>query len=273
MLEDQQYIQLQQDYLTAKARISALENDYQRQKELNKSQASSDKAYQQSEADYRSQRILITALVQKLQLAGININKVSETSISKSVNIYSPITGYVSAVNVNIGKYIAPVDVMFELINPSDIHLALKVFEKDLGKLFIGQQLEAYTNNQPEKKHPCKILLIGKDLSADRNTDVHCHFEDYDKSLLPGTYMNAEIKVKGASVYALPNDAIVRFEGKQYAYKAINPNKFEMTEVKAGETQDGFTEIILPEKNTLIGAEIVIKGAYSLLMAMKNKEE
>lgn len=273
VMEDQQYIQLQQDYLTAKARISFLENEYQRQKDLNESQASSDKVYQQAEADYRSQKVLITALAEKLQLTGININKISETNISRSVNIYSPINGYVSKVNVNIGKYVSPTEVLFELINPTDIHLALKVFEKDLDKLFIGQKLTAYTNNQPDKKHPCEILLIGKDLSADRNTDVHCHFEDYDKTLVPGTYMNAEIEVKNTKALVLPTDAIVRFEGKQYVYKVKSNNQFEMVEVTVGESESGFTEIILQANSDLNTADFVTKGAYSLLMMMKNKAE
>jgi membrane fusion protein, heavy metal efflux system len=273
VVEDQQYIQLQQDYLTAKAKISFLENEFKRQKELNQSQASSDKVYQQAEADFRSQRILITALAEKLQLAGINLNKISETSITRSVNIYAPIAGFVSKVNVNIGKYVSPTEVLFELINPSDIHLALKVFEKDLDKLYIGQKLMAFTNNEPNKKHPCEILLIGKDLSIDGNTEVHCHFEDYDHALIPGTYMNAEIEVKKSRAFVLPNDAIVRFEGKQFIYKAIGKNQFEMLEVTIGETENGFTEIIQPEIKNPENTSFVIKGAYSLLMTMKNKSE
>ncbi len=273
VVEDQQYIQLQQDYLTAKAKISFLENEYKRQKELNQSQASSDKVYQQAEADFRSQRILITALAEKLQLAGINLNKISETSITRSINIYAPIAGYVSKVNVNIGKYVSPTEVLFELINPTDIHLALKVFEKDLDKLYIGQKLMAFTNNEPNKKHPCEILLIGKDLSMDGNTEVHCHFEDYDHALIPGTYMNAEIEVKKSRAFVLPNDAVVRFEGKQFIYKTKGKNEFEMVEVTIGETENGFTEIIQPEIKNPENTFFVIKGAYSLLMTMKNKSE
>ncbi|CAN5613219.1 efflux RND transporter periplasmic adaptor subunit [soil metagenome] len=273
VMEDQQYIQLQQDYLTAKTKISFLEKEYVRQKELNESQASSDKVFQQAESDWRTQRILLTSLAQKLQLAGININRVSETNISRSVNILSPINGYVSAVNVNIGKYVSPTDVLFELINPTDIHLALKVFEKDLDKLYIGQKLMAFTNSEPDKKHPCEILLIGKDLSADRNTEVHCHFEDYDKTLIPGTYMNAEVEVKNKQAMLLPEEAIVRFEGRQYVYKALVKNQFEMVAVTVGESEKGFSEIINPQANNLLTADIVTKGAYTLLMMMKNKSE
>jgi len=273
MIEDQQYIQLQQDYLTAKARIGYLENEYNRQKDLNQSKASSDKVFQQAEAEYRSQQVLISSLAEKLQLIGINVRTISASKISRSVNIYSPITGFVSKVNVNIGKYVSPTEVLFELVNPTDIHLALKVYEKDLDKLYIGQKLVAYTNNQPAKKHEAEILLIGRDLSADRNADVHCHFETYDKTLVPGTYMNAEVQVKNTKAYAIANEAIVQFEGKQYIYKVIGNRQFEMTEVNIGESENGFTEILLPTKVMTANAVFVTKGAYSLLMMMKNKAE
>ena len=272
VIEDQQYIQLQQDYLTAKARISYLENEYNRQKDLNQNKASSDKVFQQAEAEFRSQQVLISSLAEKLQLIGINARNISVSKISRSVNIYSPITGFVSKVNVNIGKYVSPTEVLFELVNPTDIHLALKVYEKDLAKLYIGQKLTAYTNNEPGKKHDAAILLIGRDLSADRNADVHCHFEAYDKTLVPGTYMNAEIQVKNSTATVLSSDAIVQFEGKQYVYRALGGNQYEMTEVKTGETENGFTEIITQEKEMLSGV-YVTKGAYSLLMMMKNKAE
>ena len=271
VMEDQQYIQLQQDYLTAKARIGFLENEYHRQKDLNSSQASSDKVFQQAEADYRSQQVLMAALAEKLRLAGINVDQLNEKNISRSVNIYSPINGYVSKVDVNIGKYVSPTEVLFELVNPADIHLALKVFEKDLDKLFIGQKLVAYTNNDPGKKYPCEILLIGKDLTIERNTDVHCHFETYDKSLIPGTYMNAEIEVKKNDAYTLPEDAVVRFENKNYVFIKKRNNQFQMTEVNTGNTENGFIEILNAEN--FVSGELVIKGAYSILMSLKNKSE
>jgi membrane fusion protein, heavy metal efflux system len=271
VIQDQQYIQLQQDYLMAKAKISFLANEYKRQRELNKTQASSDKVYQQAEAECRTQSVLISATKEKLQLAGINVNRLRSSNISKSINIYSPINGYVSKVNFNIGKYVSPTDVLFELINPMDIHLALKVFEKDVSKLFVGQKLISYSNNQPEKKYLCEVLLIGKDLSAEGNTDVHCHFEDYDKSLIPGTYMNAEIEVRSNKTMVLPEDAIVHFENKNYVFVKIADKQFKMTEINIGEDENGFVEI--KADTSVIDKTIVIKGAYTLLMALKNKAE
>lgn len=269
LIEGEQYIQLQQDYLTAKEKIVYLEQEFNRQKELNKTQASSDKVFQQASNEYSTQQVLISALKEKLQLVGINSSKLSVSNISRSINLYSPIDGFVSKVNVNIGKYVSPTEVLFELINPSDIHLALKVYEKDVSKLYVGQKLYAFTNNQPNKKHACEVLLIGHDISADRNTDVHCHFETYEHDLIPGTYMNAEIAIKNAKAFVLPDEAIVLFENKQYAFIKTEANQFKMTEVQIGNSENGFTEILQPEK--ISNSEFVVKGAYSLLMSLKNK--
>jgi len=271
-MEDQQYVQLQQDYLTTKSKLYFAEKEYQRQKELNQSQATSDKIFQQADSEYKTLKITLSALGEKLRLISINPNSLSEKNLSKSVNIYAPINGFVSKVNVNIGKYLNPSDVLFELINTSDIHLNLKIFEKDITKLKIGQKLVAYTNNQPDKKHSCEIILVSKDLSIDEHTaEVHCHFENYDKTLLPGMYMNAEINVESGTVLTLPKEAIVNFEGKEYLFLVINRNQYQLTEVKTGNSENGFVEILNYEKFTK--NTIVTKGAYTLLMKLKNKAD
>jgi cobalt-zinc-cadmium efflux system membrane fusion protein len=271
VVEDQQYIQLQEDYLLAKAKIGYAKAEFERQKELNQSKASSDKVYQQAQAEYNSLSVMVQSYGEKLKFAGISPNNVSAKTISKSINIYSPISGYVSKVNVNTGKYVTPSDVLFEIVNPLDIHLALTVFEKDINKLAIGQSLLAYTNTNPEKKYPCKIILIGKDFTENRSTEIHCHFIKYDKTLLPGMYMNAEIELKSQQSDVLPSDAIVNFENKNYIFIEKVNKEFEMKEVTTGNNENGFTEII--SNDDLTSKKIVIKGAYSILMKMKNIEE
>lgn len=271
-IEGQQYIQLQEDYLSARAKVSFLENEYNRQKDLNRSKASSDKVFQQAEADFRSQQVLISSLAEKLRLAAINPGRVSPSKISRSVNIFSPIDGFVSKVNVNIGRYVSPTDVLFELVNPKDILLALKVYEKDLEKLQVGQKILAFSNNQPTKKYGGTISLIGGDLSDQGSAVVHCHLDSYDQSLVPGTFMNAEIQVRSNSTIAVPTVAIVQFEGRQYVFQSKSSNTFEMVEVASGENNNGYTAISFPGKQDLENQEFVLSGAYSLLMMMKNKQ-
>ncbi|WP_214226128.1 efflux RND transporter periplasmic adaptor subunit [Pedobacter sp. B4-66] len=269
VIEDPQYIQLQQDYLSAKSKLSYAVKEYQRQKELNTAKAGSDKVLQQAENDFKNLSIESKGLAERLRLIGLNPGKLTEDNISRTINIYSPINGYVSKVNVNIGKYVTPSDIIFELVNPADIHLNLTVFEKDLNKIKIGQQVMAYSNSLPNQKYITKIVLVSHSLNNDRSTEVHCNFEQYDKSLVPGMYMNAEVQVETYNIDALPNDAFVNYENKDYVFVSNGNNSFKITEVIKGKTEEGFTAI----NSDLKGNKIVVKGAYSLLMKLKNTIE
>ncbi len=271
LMEDQQYIQLQQEYLTTKSKLVFSRAELERQKELNQSKASSDKTYQQAQMDFSTLSITLNSLAQKLRLININPGTISENSISRTVPVYSPINGIVSKVNVNIGRFVNPSDMLFEIIDPSSIHLNIKVFEKDIEKLSKGQKLVAYTNTQPEKKHLGEISLITGDLSPERTVEVHCHFENFDKSLIPGMYMNAEIEIKSHETLSIPDEAIVSFEGRDFLFVKKTGMEFEMIPIETGARENKYTEVI----NSAVFAdkEIVTKGAYTLLMSLKNKSE
>jgi cobalt-zinc-cadmium efflux system membrane fusion protein len=273
IMEDEQYVQLQEEYLTAKSKLEYLEKEYERQKELNKNQASSDKTFQLALSEYQTQKIKVKSLSEKLKLIFIDEENLNENNLSKSIKILSPIDGYVSKVNINIGKHVEPSDILFELVNPQDIHLALIIYEKDIDKVYNGQRVLAFTNNNPDKKYPCELILIGKDFSNERNIIAHCHFEKYDNSLIPGMFMNAILETNTKNVPALPNEAILNFEGHNYIFIRNNYNDFEMQEIKIGNSENNYTEIISDNLQSIIHKKIVVKGAYQLLMAFKNKEE
>ncbi|MBU6157541.1 MAG: efflux RND transporter periplasmic adaptor subunit [Bacteroidetes bacterium] len=271
VLEDPQYIQLQQDYLTAKSQLVYTASEYHRQQQLNENKATSDKVFEQAKNTYTMQQIIVKSLEEKLELIHLNPLAVNAGNISKTINIHSPINGFVTAVNSNIGKYVNPSEVLFELVNPDDIHLKLTIFEKDLDKLSIGQELRAYTNTNPEIKHPCEILLIGKSLSADRSAEVHCHFKKYKEHLLPGMFMNADIDIKAKLVNTLPDDAFVRYENKDFLFIQTDPKTFSMVEVQKGNSENGYTELYKPDE--FRNKTFVTKGAYNLLMTLKNSSE
>jgi cobalt-zinc-cadmium efflux system membrane fusion protein len=270
-LEDMQFIQLQQDYLTARAKFELAESEYARQKDLNQSKAASDKVFQQARAEMETQRILMNALARKLEVIGIAPGKLTPDNISKTVAILSPINGFVSKVNVNVGKYTAPTDMLFELVDPKDIHLALNVFEKDLNALSVGQRVTAYANADPSKKFTAEIILIGKSLTDDRMAEVHCHFDQYSAALVPGMFMNGEVSVESKKGLAVPEDAVVRWQNKSFVFAERDPGNFEMLEIQPGMIKDGFQQISGPGIGT--GLKVVVRNAYALLMKMKNADE
>ncbi|KKX48479.1 MULTISPECIES: efflux RND transporter periplasmic adaptor subunit [Sphingobacterium] len=271
VMEDPQYIKLQQDYLQAKSKLHFAQLDYQRQKDLNQSQASSDKVMQTAQAEMNNQQIMMNALAQQLRLININPNSLSADKITKTIPVYSAINGFVSKVNVNIGKYVNPSDVLFELVNPNDLHLNLKVYENDLDKLKIGQKLLAYSNAEPDKKYQGEIILISRNVGDGGISEVHCHFESPSVSLSPGMYMNAEIEAKTTFAHAVPEESVVNFEGKDYVFVQTAKQTYKMLPVTVGAKENGFVQIVNADDFT--GKNIVSKNAYTLLMKLKNTED
>ena len=271
-MEDQSLVQLQQDYLVTKAKLEYLEKEYNRQKELNADKVNSDKTLQQVTADYTSQKIMLKGYAEKLRLINISPERLTEEKISRQVALYSPINGYVSKVNVNTGKFVQPTDVLFELINPDDIHAALSIFEKDLGKVSIGQKVKISFVDEPDKEYEGEVILVNRNVDENRTAIAHCHFLSHPKQLLPGMFLNARIQVKEVMVNVLPEGAIVRFENKEYVFTSSGAGNYSLVEVVTGEKDKGMVEI-KSGLEALAGKKIVTANAYSVLGALKNTGE
>ncbi len=271
-MEDPSLVQLQQDYLMARARLTFLEREFARQQTLNADKVSADKVFEQVRSDYEGQQAMVSANAEKLRMIGIVPESLSPERISRRVSLRSPINGFVSKVHVNIGKYVQPADVLFELINPDDIHAALSIFEKDLARVSIGQKVSISFVDEPDRVYDGEVILVNRNVDEDRIAVAHCHFRSKPAQLLPGMFLNARIHVRETEVPALPESAVVRYEQREFVFVESSAGVFDMKVVRTGEKEDGFVEII-GGAEALEGRTLVIRNAYSLLGALKNKAE
>ena len=292
-IENLDFIQIQQDYLEARSSFQFAKSDYERQQELAKENVNSQKTLQQAKSNYLTWQAKFNGLHEKLKFLNLNVASIEQGNISSSVVLYSPINGYVTEVNVNIGKYVNPTDVLFEIVDTEHLHAELIVFEKDVPKLKIGQNVRFTLANETEERM-ATVYLIGREINEDRTVQIHCHIDKEDKELLPGMYLNALVEAGGALVPALPVEAIIDYQGKKYVFllsdkhvqtpeendgdvgtakkHAEEGEHFEMVAVEIGNSELGYTEITSSDvmnKN----AKVVIKGAYALLSKMKNSDD
>jgi len=276
VMEHPDYIQMQQEYLDGKSQLEYLEAEYKRQQELSKDNVNAQKTLQQSKAQYLSMQAKVNGLKSKLNLIGINPDKLSNGEIQNTVTIVAPITGYVTKVHVNIGLYVNPNDVMFEIVDTEHLHAELTVFEKDITKIQINQKVR-FTLANESKERFATLYLIGREISSDRTVRIHCHLDTEDTQLLPGMFLKAYIETGTNEVTALPEKSVVDFEGKKFIYinkfTANGIYQFEMIEVKIGLNELGYIEIALPTSFDKTTTKIVVNGAYDLLSKMKNSEQ
>lgn len=271
VVEDPQFIQLQQDYLVTKAQLEAARLNFNRQKELNTSKASSDKTMQTAQADYSTLNATLKGLEEKLRIIGINAKGLNTGNIRSKINIYAPFTGFVSKIFVNNGQYINPADTLFELINPIGLLLEVKVFENDVNDVKVGQEIVVYNNQNPDVKSNARIVSVVPSIETGGAATAVAKLSSVNSGFVKGMYINAEVNINSRYTQGLPNEAIVSFENKNYVFEDLGKSNYKMTPVITGISDDKFTEVL--KADILKDKKIVQKGAYSLLMLLKNKAE
>lgn len=272
VLQHPDYVQLQQDYLEVKSQLEFLKTEYQRQEELARENVNATKVLQQAKSNYEVSLAKSAGLKTKLQLLGIQAEQLSERNLQSTVVIPSPINGFVTQVNVNIGMYVNPTDVMFKIVDTEHLHAELIVYERDIPKIEIGQKVR-FTLANESKERLAEVYLVGREIGPDRTVRIHCHLDKEDHNLLPGMYLSAYVEAGPRQVPSLPEEAIVNFEGKDYVFvPGSEQGTYQMIPVVKGVNELGYTELSLG-KDLKVGSQVVVKGAYDLLSKLKNSDE
>jgi cobalt-zinc-cadmium efflux system membrane fusion protein len=302
-----EFIQAQSQYLSVNAKITFAELEVKRQKELNEGNAGALKNLQSAETELRTLRTLKSTLAQQIQLMGINPATLSNGKLVSVLAVTSPINGVVSNVNVKMGSYVDVTTSVAEIVDNSQLHLDLFVYEKDLPKLKNNQTIHFTITNNPGREYDALIYSMGSSFEGEsKAVTVHAKVQGDKTGLIDGMNVTAVISLEQTTVPAVPNDAIVTVDGQDYIFvltdghaedehkkegkDSVQQNSKDPHEHKEGEKQEeekgktferipvakgkadvGYTEITLLREIPK-DAKIVTKGAFFVSAKMTNTE-
>ena len=272
-IKDPQFVQLQEDYLSTKAKSVYLSQDIERQKLLLQQDAVSKKTFQLLQSEYNTNAIALKGFAEKLQLINIDPAGLTIDKISSKVNLVAPISGYVSKVNINRGKYVAPTEILLEIIDPNDVHAAVTIYEKDISYFKEGMKGKVTLANESNKSYAVSVLAVSKNLDDDKSGLLHCHFVSVPKNMVPGMFLTADFSVNNTNAVIVPINAIQRFQGIDYIFIQKSANQFEAKQVTVGTINKTTAAILNPEASEWVGKNMVIENAFSLLGKLMNKSE
>lgn len=308
-LENPEFLQMQQDYLESSSQLSFLSQDLKRQEELVRENIAAAKSLQRARSEYNTMVARLEGLKSRLRLVGINPARVRPGAFTSRVNIYSPINGYVTHVYSNVGKYVGANEVLADIVDVSDLHAEVRVFERDVPQIRKGQRIRFRTTGDSIERI-AEVFLIGKDINEERTVGIHGHIKTPQQNLVPGMFISAVVETAPASTPALPAESIVQSGDKRYIFVLVEEDEkkeekakpeekdvqkeqkgekgekeetgkeegeenhiaFRRVEVNVGVTENGYTAVILPDSFNR-KSKIVTKGAYDLLSKMNNSEE
>lgn len=263
ILEHQDYLKLQQEYIEAASRYSFQKEEYKRQGELTLEQATSLKKMQLTESEYKSLEAKVFSLSKQLEMLGIEAQSLKPENISSEVTLRSPLDGYITRVFNNRGKFIGAGENLCEIIDRSHLHLSLNVYEKDLSYIKTGQKIEFQTSAMPGKAFYATIELIGQSVyEEDHSIPVHAHVTSVSDNLKPGMFITARIMSNSRYVFTLPVTSLVKKDSGFFVY-TFNNNQFTRTLVNVGKEIDKNVEII-PSDSNFVNKMFVTEGAYYL---------
>jgi len=265
-LENPEFIQMQENYLTAKNQMIYLEKEYERAKTLREQQINSEKSFSKTESEYNDAVFKFNGIKTQLELIGIDLKKLEDRELFSTIPVRSPINGYIRLVEFNLGQYIDPEQPLFEIVDNEHLHLELLVYEKDFVKIREGQNVHFYTSSNNSEVFSGKIFAVGKAFEKDvKAVKIYADIEGNKDHLIPGMYVNGHIELDSNLTTVLPKQSVIEEAGIYYVFcKTEGPgNVFEKIEVKPGASEGNKTEIIFLD-STHASRTFVTQGAYYL---------
>ena len=194
-IDNPEYIDLQQTYLDASAQTEYLEKEYKRQSDLSANDASSQKKMQQSKAEYLSMHSRLSAAASRLKTLGVNPASVKLNGIQPYLLVKAPINGFVTNLNVNLGKYLDAGEPICDVINKSQPLIQLTVYERELNLMRVGRPVEFRVNGMGKKTFNAQIVSIDQSVDAkDYSIKVYAKVMASNSDFRPGMYIRAKLK-------------------------------------------------------------------------------
>ena len=268
-------VQVQTDFLNAANDLALQEKEFVRQEKLYEAGVASGETFQRARAAWNNAKGRVQGLRSQLRLLHLNPERILQGNMVQRIPVTSPIAGAVQEVNVKTGQYTQAQTPMFEIVNTEHVHADLMVFEKDVAKVEVGQQVKFTVESRPGTELTAEIISVGKTFEQDpKALHVHAEIENKPENLIPGMYVRGRILIDSTQTTALPESAIAKEGDSFFAFTAEREGQgwsFKPVEVIPGASTGEWTAVrflseVAPE--TLFAHN----NAY-YLMAQMNKGE
>ena len=271
IMQHPDFIKLQQQYLEAKIKKEQFEEEFKRQGELTIENASSIKKMQKAQTDYLINDAIFRSLKLQLELIGVDLGNINKEEFVSEFKIKAPISGYISQLNANQGKYLEPKNCIVKIVNTSKLQICLSVPEEHIHDLKNDREIKFRIPNNKDSVYTTKVNRIGNIVDkTNKDITVTGHIKNNNKIFKPGMSVNSLLYTNERDAFTLPAEAIVKFNNESFIF-IKKDNLFKRIKIEKGVEQDNFCEILNLDKE-LLSAEIVIKGAYYLMAEMKAEE-
>jgi cobalt-zinc-cadmium efflux system membrane fusion protein len=199
--------------------------------------------------------------------AGELIKPLDKQKITSRFEMKSPLTGIVVERSVTPGQSVGGDvnQVLFTVADLDMLQVVADVYERDLALVKEGQFAKVKVEAYPDRDFPATVASIGDVVDpASRTIKLRAWVNNQDHKLKPEMFARLLLQVGDATrILAVPKEAVLEVDGKQFVYLVDDSNRYVKQEVKAANfttDQMRILEGLTPGQRIVIKGAVLIKG-------------
>ncbi len=267
-IESAEVGQARADLVAAKARDSAADANLHRESELADKRISSERERELAHAQWVTEQAGVRAATMRLRAIGLSaadIDSLERGDLAGRVPIRAPIGGTVIERKVTLGQAVERATDAFKIADTSRVWVTLDLYEKDLFRVHVGQEVEIWTESRPGESFRGRVAFIVPEIDqATRTAKVRLEFANPKGMLEAGQLVTARIvadeRRDTAEVLAVPRSAVEQIEGKTVVFVQTGEG-FERRNVLTGTSGGARIEI---RQGLALGERVAVEGAFLL---------
>jgi cobalt-zinc-cadmium efflux system membrane fusion protein len=234
------------------------------QKDLEASQGESE-ALRES---IRSQESTVAGIVARLRRYGVE-SEAGSGPVSTALR--SPFAGVVTKAQVAPGDMVDESKELFTVADLSEVWVQAEVYEKDLGKLRLGQGARIVVDTYPGERFAGRVSYISDILDPQtRTARVRCEVSNPGIRLKLDMFATVQLPTTfSRRAMAVPDSALQQVDDQNVVFVRKATTTFEVRHVEVGKTVNGLVEIVSGLRE---GDQLVTQGAFHLKSIAVGKE-
>lgn len=254
-------------YLTALAHEKLKHLGDEREKGLFEKRISSQREYQQAQAEHQMAINQANTGGQTLLNYGFTKKEVHDIvktgSSSSLLPIRAPFLGTIIERNAVVGEAARPGDTLFTIADLSTMWLELSIPEDRLSFFKVGNLIEASFDSLPQNKLQGELIWMASNIEEQsRMVKARAIIKNPDAQLKHGMFGQVSI-LPGQSnkVLYAPIDSIQRFDKNSFLFVKLSDDLYEIRRVELGSRNEKSVEVLA---GLALHEEIVVQGSFTL---------
>ncbi|MEQ1948582.1 MAG: efflux RND transporter periplasmic adaptor subunit [Bryobacteraceae bacterium] len=222
---------------------------------------------QEGEQSIRAQESVITGIASRLRRSGVEAN---EKRLPVTTIVRAPFAGVITKVLTASGELVDSSHDLFTVADLSRVWVQAEVYEKDLGRVRVGQNAVITVDTYPGQRFVGRVSYISDVLDPQtRTAKVRCELPNPGLRLKLDMFATIRVPTSfSKTAIAVPDSALQQVDNENVLFIRKAATSFEMRRVKTGNNVDGQLEIVSGLKE---GERVVTDGAFHLKSILAGK--